>query len=57
MERCKPAVVASGAADWAQMTGAVRATGFATYFATDPNRGDEGDPFAQVPLDVHDVDL
>lgn len=55
--RGKPAVVVVGAEDWARMTGAARATGFAAHLAAIPQDGDEDDPFARAPLEARDLDL
>ena len=56
--RGKPAVVVVGAREWARMTGAARAAGFAAHLAAIP-RGVEtaGDPLAREPLSARDVDL
>ena len=55
--RGKPAVVVVGAEDWARMTSAARATGFAAHLAGIPQGGDEDDPFTRATLEARDVDL
>ena len=55
--RGKPAVVVVGAQEWARMTRAAQATGFAAHLAAIPQGGDKSDPFARAPLEVRDVDL
>ena len=54
--RGKPAVVVVGAEDWARITGAAGAGGFAAHLAAIPQGGD-GDPFARQPLAGREVDL
>ena len=54
--RGKPAVVVVGADDWARMTGAAQAAGFAAHLAAIP-RGDDDDPFPRPSLEARAVDL
>lgn len=59
--RGKPTVVIVGAEDWARMTRASQATGFAAHLVAIPPGGeaaqDEADPFLRTPLTARDVDL
>ena len=59
--RGKPAVVVVGAEDWARMTRAAQATGFAAHLAAIPRgpevAGDAGDPFPRAPLAARPVEF
>lgn len=55
--RGKPAVVVVGAEEWARVTGAARATGFAAHLAAIPQGGEKTDPFPRAQLEARDIDL
>ena len=55
--RGRPAVVVVSAEDWARMTRAAKATGFAAHLAAIPRGGETCDPFARAPLEARPLDL
>ena len=54
--RGKPAVVVVGADDWARVTRAAGAGGFAAHLLAIP-RGAKDDPFPRAPLTAREIDL